>query len=157
MTRRRPALLAWIERHATAVQAFTGILTMLVAIAALFGVKAQIDASARLQREQSARDIYREYLSLTVARPEFARPDYCAIADGPQEAAYEAYVDYLLYTAEQAISADPGWRISFARQLDNHQLYLCATDDWSDYSPAVVDLIDAARGRCERAPLTTCR
>jgi hypothetical protein len=146
------AWIDWIERHAVAVQAVATVVTMLVAIAALVGVKAQIDASARLQREQSARDIYREYLNLSVSRPEFARPDYCAIVGGSTEPAYEAYVDYLLYTAEQAIAADPAWREGFARQLQVHAPYLCTVDDWSDYTGAVAELIGETRRRCGAAP-----
>lgn len=146
-------ILGWIERHVAAVQALATIATMLIAIAALVGVKAQIDAAARQQREQSARDIYREFLSLSVARPEFARPDYCAIAGSAQEPAYEAYVDYLLYTAEQAIAADAGWDATFARSLAAHRAYICAADDWSDYGADVRRLIDRAGGsRCAAVP-----
>ncbi len=142
------AWIDWLERHAAAVQAVATVVTMLVAVAALIGVKVQIDASARVQREQSARDIYREFLNLSVSRPEFARPDYCAIAGSPAEPAYEAYVDYLLYTAEQAIAADPAWRRGFARQLASHRDYICATNDWSDYDDAIIALIAAEQRHC---------
>lgn len=144
MTRRT---MLWLKRHAVAIQALTGILTILFAVAALVGVKLQIDAATRLQREQSARDIYREYLNLGIARPEFARPDYCAIVGTPQESAYESYVDYMLYTAEQAIEADPGWQPVFERNARQHAAYICSVADWQDYGPDVRHLIDRIRHR----------
>ncbi len=64
----------WLEQHAKALQALGVIVTMLAAVAALVGIKVQIDASARQAREQSARDIYREYLNLSIARPGICRP-----------------------------------------------------------------------------------
>ena len=140
-------LLLWLKRNAVAIQAATGILTILFALAALMGVKMQIDAAAQLQREQSARDIYREYLNLGIARPEFARPDYCAIIGTPQEAAYESYVDYMLYTAEQAIEADPDWVPVFDRNIGQHGAYICAVSDWQDFGPDTRRLIDRFRNR----------
>lgn len=140
-------LSRWLKRNAVVVQALTGILTIVFAVAALVGVKLQIDAAARLQREQSARDIYREYLGLGIARPEFARPDYCAIVGTPQESAYESYVDYMLYTAEQAIEADPGWATVFDRNVGHHAAYICSVSDWQDYGSDVRHLIDQLRDR----------
>lgn len=143
----------WLKRHTIQIQALTGLVTMLVAVAALVGVKWQVDASARLQREQSARDIYREYLNLSIARPELARPDYCAIIGAPAEPAYESYVDYMLYTAEQAIAADPVWRTAFERNLAAHSAYICRINDWSDYGDDVQAMVSAFRTqRCGTVP-----
>jgi hypothetical protein len=62
----------------------------------LIGIKVQIDANARQQQEQSARDIYREFLNLSISKPEFADPDYCAIKGRSNAGAYENYVEYML-------------------------------------------------------------
>jgi hypothetical protein len=45
------------------------IIAALVAIVALIGIKFQADASYRLQREQSAKEIYRELLNISIAQP----------------------------------------------------------------------------------------
>ena len=140
-------LMGWLHRHAAGMQVVTGLVTMLIALAALVGVKLQIDASARQQREQSARDIYREYLNLSIARPELARPDYCAILGTPQESAYENYVDYMLYTAEQAIAADADWTPVFERNLAAHAAYICSVNDWSDFGPDAQAMIGHFRAR----------
>ena len=145
-------VFAWLDAHVGAIQGLSAIATALLAIGALIGVKVQIDASERIQREQSARDIYREYLNLSIGRPEFSAPDYCAILDSPQEVAYENYVEYTLYTAEQAMAADAGWEPVFAATLKSHSAYLCSVTDWSDYSTEVQDLVANFRADNCRKP-----
>lgn len=135
------AFIRWLDKHVGAIQAMAGILTVLLALGTLVGVKLQIDASARIQREQSARDIYREYLNLSISRPEFSDPDYCALVGTPAEVAYEGYVEYMLYTAEQAIAADPEWETVFQSTMKAHQAYLCKASDWSGYSGEVQDMV----------------
>lgn len=132
----------WFERHGATVQGVTAIITALVALSALIGVKVQIDAAARIQQQQSARDIYREFLSLSIAKPEFADPDYCAIKGTPQQAAYENYVDYLLYTSEQVLEVSPDWQPVMNNHLSAHSDYLCASPDWSDSTDAVEVMVE---------------
>lgn len=140
---------ALLEKHAGAVQALTAMVTVFIALGALAGVKMQIDASERVQREQSARDIYREYLSISINRPEFSRPQYCALIETPQEPAYENYVEYFLYTAEQAVAANPEWEPVFSEGLKAHADYICAVTDWSGYSNDVRNLIGKFKlGNC---------
>lgn len=122
-------MLSWFERNNKAVSAISAVVTAFLALAAIIGVKVQIDGAARIQREQSARDIYREYLNLSVQKPEFAAPDYCALAKSNQFAAYQAYVDYLLYTGEQVMSVDADWAATIDDALTPHAAYLCDTKD----------------------------
>jgi hypothetical protein len=138
-------MMRWLKRNAPALQVAGTIVTSLAAIAALVGVKVQIDASAKLQREQSARDIYREFLNLSISRPEFADPDYCAIAGTSSEGAYENYVEYMLYTAEQLVAASPQWEPTLAEHFGAHRELLCRPSDWSDDSPAIQKLIGRYR------------
>ena len=146
----------WLERHAGALQALAAMVTSFAAIAALIGVKVQIDANAQQQREQSARDIYREFLSLSISKPEFADPDYCAIRDGANAGAYEDYVEYMLYTADQTISAAPEWEATMAEHLGRHSQYLCGQQDWSDDSPEIRGLISRFRAKRCPAVAPTC-
>ena len=148
-------MLNFLNRNAGAVQALAGILTVLLAAGALLGVKLQIDAAEKTQREQSARDIYREFLNLSISKPEFAQPDFCALHGTPQEPAYENYVEYLLYTAEQTISVDASWVNTFTSTLKPHAGYLCSLKDMTDYSDNVQSLIaDFAKKNC--ATTKTC-
>ena len=134
-------LMQFLNRHAGAVQAIAAMLTVLLALCALIGVKWQIDAADRIQRAQSARDIYREYLSMAINKPELASPDYCKIINTPQQAAYENFVEYMLYTAEQTISVEADWANTFAPTLKDHAQYICAVEDATDYAESVARLI----------------
>lgn len=146
----------WLERHAKALQTLGAIFTMLAVVAALIGVKLQIDATARQQREQSARDIYREFLSLSIAKPEFADPDYCSIAGTVNEVAYENFLEYTLYTAEQLRSVSTEWDATMLDQLATHRAALCAPADWSDDTPGVNALIERFRSTQCRQPVVPC-
>lgn len=135
----------WAKRageNVPAIQAFASILTVFLAIGALLGVKVQIDASARLQQEQSARDIYREFLNLSISRPEFSEPDYCALINGPQASAYADYVDYFLYTSEQMLASDENWKPSLVDRLQLHRDYVCSIEDTLVYSDEVHQMIN---------------
>lgn len=133
--------MQWLKRNAAALQAGGAVITALAALAALIGVKVQIDASAQLQREQAARDIYREFLSLSISRTDLADPDYCALAASDRAVAYENYVEYLLYTSEQMLASSSQWEATLIDHLDAHREMLCRPADWSDDSSAVQSLI----------------
>jgi hypothetical protein len=146
----------WLETRAKALQAMAAIVTMTAAVAALVGVKVQIDANARQQREQSARDIYREYLNLSISKPEFSNPDYCAITGTSNEGAYEDYVEYLLYTSEQVLTAMPDWEQTLSARLTPHKELLCGEADWSEETPAVRVMIGRFRARQCKAFVSGC-
>jgi hypothetical protein len=138
-------MLNWLHRNSNAVQAFAALTTAVVALAALIGVKYQIDASYRVQREQSSKEIYREMLNISIANPDFAAPDYCALKQSPKLPAYEAYVEYVLYTAEQVLEMNREWQPTIQGQLETHAGFICATDDWSGYSTDVEALVNGFR------------
>lgn len=146
----------WLERHAKAIQAGSAMATVLIAVVALIGVKLQIESSAQQQREQSARDIYREFLSVSIAQPDLASPDYCAIAGGPRAPAYENYVQYLIYTSEQVLGAFPGWDDTMEEHLLEHSELLCSGDDWTGDTPEVQSLIKRFRARHCTAFVSQC-
>ena len=50
---------SWIKTNASALEAIGVVLTALVALVALVGVKYQVDATAKLQQAQTAREICR--------------------------------------------------------------------------------------------------
>ena len=145
-------MLGWFDRHSQAITAISAVVTAVLALAAIIGVKVQIDGAARIQREQSARDIYREYLNLSVQKPEFAAPDHCALEKSPQFAAYRAYVDYLLFTGEQVLSVDPDWAGTIHAALEPHAALLCSIDPAEAYADADVEALisDIRVSQCER-------
>ena len=146
-------ILSWFDKYGAAIQGIGAITTALIAVAALIGVKVQIDAAARTQQEQSARDIYREFLNLSISKPEFAEPDYCAIKSSAQASAYYNYVDYLLYTSEQMLIVSAEWEPALTQHLSAHQQYVCGTQDWSGYPENVEAMVGKFRVKaCKAAP-----
>ena len=143
----------WLIRNAQPLEALGAIATAFAALTALVVIPYQVAQADRIQRDQTAREIYREFLSLTVQKPELARADYCALKDPAQITAYEAYVEYLAYTAEQMIDTSTQWRGPMASYLSDHKPYLCGPDVWDangDLAALLGDLgvICAAGDRC---------
>jgi hypothetical protein len=144
-------MMRWLNANAGALQGAAAVATAVIALAALIGVKYQIDASARLAREQSARDIYREFLALSVQNPNLSDPQGCVAA--ADATSYADYVDYLLYMAEQVLDADDGWQPAVDDLFRRHAPAICAIDDAGLYAPAVSRRIREFQSRgCAAAP-----
>lgn len=134
-------MLDWLRRNSEALGALGGLATAFAALTALVVIPYQVAQSDRIQRDQTAREIYREFLNLTVQKPDLANADYCALTDPGQKTAYAAYVEYLIYTAEQMIDTSPDWRAPMASYLGDHMAYLCSEGVWDAQSPDVADLL----------------
>lgn len=145
----------WVKSNAEPLEAVGTLLTALVAVVALLGVKWQLDENDRLQREQGARETYREFLKLGMERPDLATGDICRISDPDRQTAYAHYVEYALYTAEQVLAADPEWQEPMRQALEPHSNYLCGKQDWESYSVPVQGLVD--KSWCEGANPTCLR
>jgi len=126
--------VSWLRRNADAVEAAAAVVTALIAVVALVGIKLQLDAADRLQRAQSARDAFRAHLALSVNNPGFTAPDdACALLATAQGPAYSAYVEHLLYAAEQMLSVAEGWDPVFNAHLQPHTAYICQFVTMNDY------------------------
>jgi hypothetical protein len=148
-------VLDWLRKNSEALEALGGIATAFAALTALVVIPYQVAQSDRIQRDQTAREIYREFLNLTVQKPELARADYCALTDPNQITAYAAYVEYLLYTAEQMIDTSPDWRAPMASYLEDHMAYLCSEGIWDAQSPDIKDLVAELALTCQ--PESQCK
>lgn len=131
----------WMGRNSDALQGLGALLTAVVAAVALVGVKLQIDASANQAEAQSAREIYRGFLSLSLSNPDLADPGRCPAFDDRQTTQYEAYLEYMFYTAEQVTKMDPEWDGVFAEVFERHADVICESADWGGYSPSVEAVI----------------
>jgi aminopeptidase N len=119
-------IIAWLICNASAVEAGSALGTARVALAALVGVKLQIDASDRAQALQTARAAHLAQQALSVRYPKYADPeDACALLASSDGAAYEADVTHLLFTAEQTLATQNGWEQTFACEMQPHQAYTC--------------------------------
>lgn len=147
--------MGWFRRHTAQIEADAAAVTALVALAALVGVKLQLDAADDIQRAQSARDAYRAHLALAVAHPGLADPvDACALMTSDTGAAYAAFVDHLLYSAEQMLTVDPSWESTFAEDLAPHRTYLCSSVASISFDAAMEPFIDRfLAGNCDEVPI----
>ncbi len=145
----------WLGRHSDRLQGLGAIVTAVAALIAILVIPLQIWSSDRIQRDQTAREIYREFLNLTVQKPELAGADYCAISDGKTRIAYEAYVEYLLYTSEQMTESSPEWQGAMADYLSDHLAFFCSRDGWQDQSEGVYQIVQKLRMQCDR--IQTCQ
>lgn len=143
----------WLRRNTEPLAALGGIATAFAALSALVIIPYQISQTDLIQRDQTAREIYREFLNLTVQKPELAQADYCSLKDTAQITAYGAYVEYLLYTAEQMIETSPDWRAPMASYLGEHMEYLCDPERLGARD-GVADLLSQAGLVCK--PQNTC-
>jgi len=146
------SMLIWCKRHLQGIQTIAALVTAAAALAAVVFVPWQIAANERTSREQAAREIYREFLSISIQRPELTTRDFCALTDPVQRAAYESYVDYLLYTAEQVMDLNPSdWDGAITARLRSHQSYLCTfhQTDLDALTPAVALLVGRLISGCD--------
>lgn len=118
----------WLTRNSEPLQAVGAMATAFAALTALVVIPYQVAEADRIQRDQTAREIYREFLNLTVQKPELATADYCTLTDPDRIAAYSAYADYLLYTSDQMVETSPAWRGTMASYLKSHMSYLCSPE-----------------------------
>lgn len=149
--------MSWLKRHAPSIEAIAAAVTALVAVAALIGVKFQLDEADRLQKAQSAREAYRAHLALAATLPQFAQPeDACQLIQSDQAGAYTSFVDHLLYSAEQMLDVSEGWEETFLTQLEVHSDYICAADGPRGETEDTVRLI--SRFKSVSCPASiTCR
>ena len=84
------AQLNWISRNHATLAGISAVITALAALAAVVFIPWQISQSDRIQREQAAREIYREFLNITMQRADLASAAFCALGSAKDRAGYEA-------------------------------------------------------------------
>lgn len=132
--------MRFLTKHAEALQALGALLTAVFALVALLGVKLQLDTSERIAREAQARDIYRSFIALSLDKPRLAAPGTCPAFEGADATAYDFYLEYALYTAEQVIDMDPTWEGTFEEVFSEHLAGLCEFE-LDGYTPPVAALV----------------
>lgn len=142
--------MSWFNRNAAGIEAGAALVTALVAVLALVGVKLQIDASQLQAQEQGARDLYREHLALSMQYPQYADPGTCPAFSENEDLGYAAYVTHLIYTAEETIAADPSWWPVMSQALELHAPFFC------EYLGAETGLTDPVRRMLGKIAVQAC-
>lgn len=146
--------MSWLRRNASNIQSLSAVMAGLAAVGALAGLSLQLEAVDNRSRDQSARAAYRAHLTLAVAHPSYASPDdTCDLLNSVEGISYTAFVDHLLYSAEQMMSVEDGWDDTFVAALRPHAAYLCRDDAPKGVSPELRALLQRFRaGACQSTP-----
>ena len=138
----------WLSKNAESIEALAAVVTALVAVAALVGIKYQLDAADDMQRAQSAREAYRSHLAMASTLPKFAKPQYiCSLLESEKSVSYTSFVDHLLYSGEQMLEVADGWETTFLEALEPHSTYICDASNFSDNSEKLDALLDTFRAK----------
>ena len=120
--------MSWLKSNAESVEAMAACVTALVAVAALVGVKFQLDENERIQRATTAREAYLGHLNLATSKPELAAPqDVCGLLSSDNSASYTSFLDHLFYSAELMLEAEDGWQPVFMDHLEPHAPLMCSS------------------------------
>lgn len=66
---------------------------------------------------------------------------------GPQAGSYGAFVDHLLYSAEQQLSVEAGWEPTFLDALTPHAAYFCSAEGPTGETPETAALLTRFRAQ----------
>ncbi len=106
-----------------------GFATAAAAAFAIVGIPLvifQVKATRAIQREATAKQLYRQYLSDCVERPDLVQPDLKRIEKDERMIQYELFVAHMLFSLEEIVTNvdSEEWKDVAKGQLRRHQKYL---------------------------------
>lgn len=129
--------------------------TGIAATVALMVAVLQIVKTNEGQREATAQDAYKEYLTLAIQHPDLANGYETLPWDQTELSRYEWFVSYFLHSAEHVFLADPSkeWRAAISSQVCYHQTLL-RTEEYagileSHYTAEFCELVALALSNCD--------
>lgn len=128
-----------------------GFATTLAALFALIGVGmvyVQIRANRAIQREATAKDLFRQYLQEGLEHPELVNPDPEMLLQGKRSVQYEFFVANMLYSFDEVLqnTRSKDWREVVRGEMARHVEYLRSSEFQvrrQYYAPDIVTIIDA--------------
>jgi hypothetical protein len=147
---------AWLVKNSEVLEGTGALVTALAALAALIIIPLQIGAAEKIQQRQAARDLYRGLVTISIERPALVNSNYCSLSKPDDVTAYAAYIEYILYTAEQLMASDgASWRAPLLGLMDDHSEYFCAQTELAGYDASVSAMISELRSVCPEVPNCT--
>jgi hypothetical protein len=146
-----------LSECAEVVGGFATAGTFIVALFALGFAHIQIREAKKIQREATAKDLFRDYLQLAFEHPKFANPDkfigndkdkWKRKGEWNEDERYKWFVAFMLNACDEIIRSlprDETWRRAILEDLRFHKEYLRSNefdDDggWSFYSRELKDI-----------------
>lgn len=145
--------MKWLRQNAEVLEALAAMVAAFATLVGVLAIGYQLSYSDRQQALQWARESYQNHLNQSLAFPQFAAPgDVCALIHPAIDPSYASFVDQLIYTAEEMLAAERGWKQTFLERLAPHQAYICLVGaDLAD-TEAARDLL--TRFIAENCPVT---
>ena len=144
-------LSSWVD-VATVVGGFATALAAAFAVVGIPLAIAQIRSARAIQREATAKTLYRQYLGDAIAYPELVHPDYAEIRRRGDAVRYELFVAHMLFSLEEVLTNArlEDWEGVVRGQLRRHADYLASPDFAAKkpyYDARLVKLIDEVAGQ----------
>ena len=117
----------WFETHANTLSAVAQVVTVLIALGALYYARGQIKSGRQTQREATLYHLYSEQLKLDLKYPNFSYPNIDALRQDKKINQYSDYVAHVLITMEAIIETsgeDKEWIDTINVHLTIYQRYL---------------------------------
>lgn len=107
---------------------WTPIISLLVAIGALFIAFWQVQVGRSATATAQAHDIYQQYLVLCMDNPDLASGEYRpSSSDDERYAQYTWFFSNMLFSFEQILEAKPTddkWKLTIKSQLEKHKFHI---------------------------------
>jgi hypothetical protein len=137
-------LLTWVVPIAPALTSLFAFLAFVVAVTGAY-------TALKNQRETTSKNIWRDYLKLTIEHPEFTKGGLKKCKGKKERERYKWFVAHFLWGAEEILSfvgKDKVWRHNLLIQAKHHRDYLTdptfQSEDLTGYSPALRELVAEA-------------
>jgi len=148
---------------APAITSAFAFATFVVAVVGMRTAIRQLKANLENQRETTSKNIWRDYIKLTVEYPQFTQGGFHNL-EGKERERYRWFVANFLWGAEELLSfvgEDNVWRHNLIVQARYHRDYFMdptfRTEDMYGYSPQLRDFVNEAVGQQEAVGRTRRR
>jgi hypothetical protein len=146
-------LVDWVIPIAPAITSVFALATLVVAICGTRTALTQLRANLENQRETTSKNIWRDYIKLTVDYPQFTQGGFNELR-GRERERYKWFVANFLWGAEELLNfvgEDNVWRHNLLIQARHHRDYLTdptfRREDIFGYTPALRDFVNEAVGQ----------
>ena len=132
---------------ATVLEGFAAAIGIIFALAGIALVYIQLREHRAIQREATAKGLFREYLREAIKRPELALPDLDDLRQQGRFIQYELFVANMLYALDEILqnTRSDDWREVVRGEITRHAEHLCSPafqDQRRYYETEMIQIID---------------
>jgi hypothetical protein len=153
MSNERPRGTTWsrLREEAEFLAAMATMFAGIISLGAFLVVFYQMKATEHLENRSFARELYKELVAIQIEHPDVVSVDWSKKDSytSEQQIAYEAYIEFILYTADHLLELDPKWKMVMKAWLEQEVVYLCDIGGFIEFSLPVQELTaEIMAGQC---------